>query len=137
MAKQDTQLKKLTKSIERLIATPVAPIAPIAPIAPVLPIPPIISHIEDNTVIIKMTVLETKVDQIQSDVTDLKKQNTTYVTQPAHDEVVRVQRVHDTDIEALKSFRDTLLGKMWGIGAIAGLLSGVLGIIVDYYLHLK
>jgi len=130
MTKQDTQLEKLTNAIEKLIANPVLPVAPVAPVAPVLPI--VQSNTGDHDL---LTKLDTKVDQIQLDVTELKKQGTVYVTQTDHAEVVRVQRLHDTDIESLKSFRDTLLGKMWGIGAIAGLLSGVLGIIVDYYLH--
>ena len=62
MSKQDTQLEKLTNAIEKLIANPVAPVLPLAQ-----------TNTSDHDL---LTKLDTKVDQIQLDVTELKKQDT-------------------------------------------------------------
>jgi hypothetical protein len=127
MSKTDLKLDNLTKAIEKLIAKEVAPIAPIAPIAPVAPVLPI--HTGDHDL---LTKLDTKVDQIQLDVNELKKQNSIYVTTTDQAEVVRIQRIHDDEIKSLESFRDTLTGKMWGIGIMAGFGAGVLTLIGQY-----
>jgi hypothetical protein len=95
MSKQDTQLKELTEAIHKLLEREVAPVAPVAPVLPLAPI----QNSGDHDLIV---ILDTKLTQIQLDVTELKKQNTVYVNQTDHAEVVRVQRVHDTDIEKLK-----------------------------------
>jgi len=114
MTKQDTQLEKLTNAIEKLIANPVAPVLPVAPVAPVLPLAQ--TNTGDHDL---LTKLDTKVDQIQLDVTELKKQGTVYVTQTDHAEVVRIQRrprlalaVRDNRISA-DAFPAP--GKPWGV----------------------
>ncbi len=38
-----------------------------------------------------------------------------------------------SDIKKLTEFKDTLAGKMWGIGILAGALSSILGIIISHY----
>jgi hypothetical protein len=124
------QIKRLALIVERM--TPA--IAPIPAIPAIPAIPPIIpTNSGDHDL---LTKLDTKVDQIQLDVTELKSKMPIYVTQSEHQEVVRVQRLHDDDIEALKSFRDTLTGKIWGIGIIAGFGSGVLMLVVEHFLNI-
>ena len=91
MSNVSQQLSALTQAIEKLIATPVAPIAPIAPVAPVLPI--IQTNTGDHDL---LTKLDSKVDQIQLDVTMLKNQGNLYVTQEQHKEVVRQSADHET-----------------------------------------
>ena len=127
----DKKIDALTQAIEKLLAREVAPIAPVLPVAPIAPIVPIVQQNSGDHDL--LTKLDTKVDQIQADVTELKKQGVIYVTQTEHQEVVRIQRVHDGDIEILKSFKDTLTGKIWGIGIIAGFGSGVLMLIIQHY----
>ena len=124
------KISELIELVEKLLnePTPIAPIAPIAPLAPVLQ-----NYSSDHDLITK---LDTKVDQIQSDLTDLKKQNSGYVTQTDHSEVVRIQRIHENEIKELQTFKDTLSGKMWGIGLLAGFGSGILMLIVEHFLNL-
>jgi hypothetical protein len=84
----------LTDAISKLVNNPIAPIAPVAPVAPVLPV------LERNTGDHDLlTKLDTKVDQIQCDVSELKKDKNIYVTQLEHAEVIRVQRLHDDEIK--------------------------------------
>jgi hypothetical protein len=80
--------------------------------------------------------LETKVDQITSDVADLKKDKDIFVSQTQHTEVVeRVKKLEDISI-ALVSFKDTLNGKMVVMTAISGFLVGILMLIIQHYFNL-
>jgi hypothetical protein len=127
----DKKLDVLINSVQKLIDNPVKEIAPIAPVAPVLPIIPMNSGDHDL-----LTKLDTKVDQIQMDVTELKNKIPLYVTQSEYQEILRVQRIHEDEIKKLESFRDTLTGKIWGIGIIAGFGSGILMLIIQHYFNL-
>jgi len=40
---------------------------------------------------------------------------------------------HETRIREGEQFRDTLIGKMWGVGIMAGAISGIVGIMVSHY----
>jgi hypothetical protein len=117
------QLKKLTDAIEKLIANPVLPVAPVAPVAPVLPI--VQTNTGDHDLLQR---LDTKVDLIQSDITELKKQNTVYVNQTEHNEVVKIQVDHEQRIRNLETSNTRIL--TWGSMAIiaVGILETVLTI---------
>ena len=130
MTKQD-KLADEVKRLADIVSKMTPPIPAIPPIPPIPPIPAIVPRPEDNTVILKMVVLETKVDQIQSDVTDLKKQNVTYVTQSQHQEVVRVQLLHDDSIEKLKEqISDVPLIRKLAYGMVSFILLAVLSSVV-------
>jgi hypothetical protein len=67
----------------------------------------------------------------------LDKMIDNYVPRVDHDEVVRVQRVHDLEIKELQSFKDTLIGKLWGVGIMAGFGSGLLMMGIQYLINHK
>lgn len=83
--------------------------------------------------------MKKEISDTRADVKEIKDRlDNKFVTKPDHDEVVRVQREHDTEIKTLETFRDTLSGKMWGIGIMAGFGSGILMLVVQYVLsHLN
>jgi len=100
------QVKRLALIVERM--TPA--IAPIPAIPAIPAIPPIIPPSSGDHDL--LTKLDTKVDQIQSDVTDLKKQSNSSVTQAQFSEVVRIQADHESRTRALESSVTKIL--TWG-----------------------
>ena len=74
--------------------------------------------------------LDTKVDQIQTDVTDLKKQGTIYVTQPEHSEIVKVCNDHETRIRGNE--KDITKIMTWGSALI--LLVGIIEFFISNFL---
>jgi len=103
--KKDTMENKidaLTRVIEKLVNNPIAPIAPVAPVAPVLPLIPINAGDHDL-----LTKLDAKVDQIQSDVTELKKQGSIYVTQSEHAELIKKVEKNEKNINELQTTKNT------------------------------
>ncbi len=99
MADTNAQLKKLTEAIEKLVAKEVLPVAPVAPVLPIAPIAPTNSLDHDL-----LQRLDTKVDQIQSDVTALKNQGSQYVNQTEHREVCKAQEDHEKRIRNLEKY---------------------------------
>jgi len=114
-------LNKLTNIVEKM--TPPIPAIPAIP-----PIPPINNPLDHDL----LTKLDTKVDQIQSDVTDLKKQGNQYITLTQHEEVVKCNEKQQVKIESLETFRDTLIGKMWGISVIVGIFVFIITYVVNH-----
>ena len=128
MSNTDKKLDILIQDIQKLINNPVAAVAPVAPVAPILPLIPPNSGDHDL-----LTKLDTKVDQIQFDVTALKAQNSIYITRNEFIEVVRIQRTHDDEIKVIQTFKDTLSGKMWGVGIMAGTMSAIIGVLISHF----
>ena len=127
-SKTDTQLEKLTNAIEKLISREVAPILPVAPVAPVAPIAPlVVSNSGDHDL---LTKLDTKVDQIQVDITALKQNNSYYVTQDMHQEVVKVQADHEARIRIV----ETAVVKLMQWGSIAVVLVGIAEFLLSKFL---
>ena len=62
----------------------------------------------------------------------LDKMIDSYVTQSDHAEVVKRLEKAETIIDELVSYKDTLTGKLWGVGMLAGFGSGVLMLAVQY-----
>lgn len=56
-----------------------------------------------------------------------------YVT--AHDfgEHLKADEDHELRIRTIEEFKSNLNGRMWAIGAVAGALSGLLGIVISHY----
>ena len=113
-------LNKLTNIVEKM--TPPIPAIPAIP--PIIPNNPL-----DHDLLQR---LDTKVDQIQSDVTDLKKQGNQYITLTQHEEVVKCNEKQQVKIESLETFRDTLIGKMWGISVIVGIFVFIITYVVNH-----
>lgn len=128
MAK-DTEIKRLSDLIEKLVSKEVLPVAPVAPIAPVLPIVP--QNPLDHDL---LTKLDAKVDQIQVDVTSLKNQTSFYVNRTEHLEVVRVQSDHETRTRSLEVFKENIQGRMWAIGTLISLLATIAGVIIEHFI---
>jgi TolA-binding protein len=123
MANNDSkQLALLTQAIQKLVDNPVAVVAPVAPVLPIAPV-----NQEDHNLLIR---LDQKVDSIQLDVTDLKKQNNIYVTQTEHSEVVKVQSDHETRIRTL----ETSVTKVMQWGTISIILLGIIEFLVQKFL---
>ena len=78
--------------------------------------------------------MKDNITEIKADIKDIK---TKYITFEQHKELTEKTKDQGCDIEELKSFRDTLNGKVWGIGMAAGAIMSILGIIVDYLLRVK
>src|ERR1035437_7975300 len=79
---KDSELKRLTEAIERLIATPVAPIVPVAPVAPVAPVLPIVQTNSGDHDILTEFRAESKVEfkNINAALIKLQESNGNYVT---------------------------------------------------------
>ena len=109
----DKKLDRLAEVIEKLVnkPVPVAPIAPIAPIAPVLQ-----NYSCDHDL---LTKLDTKVDQIQLDVTELKKDRNVYVTQPELNELGKLVGDHEKRVRSLESQITRIM--TWGSVILVGL----------------
>ena len=128
MSKTDQKIEELTNMIEKLVNKPapvVAPIAPIAPLAPVLQ-----NYSGDHDL---LTKLDTKVDQIQSDVLELRKDRNIYVNQAEHNEIVKQCGDHEKRLRTLESSVTRIL--TWG--SIAIVLVGILETILSVYFHSK
>lgn len=119
----DSQLKKLTQVIEKLVNKQVAPVAPVAPIAPLAPINPF-----DHDL---LTRLDTKVDQIQLDVTTLKNQGTIYVTQTDHKVVCEIQDDHEKRIRDNEKNITRVL--TWGSALVV--LIGIVEFIINGFIN--
>jgi ribosomal protein S26 len=128
MAK-DTEIKRLSDLIEKLVSKEVLPVDPVTPIAPVLPIVP--QNPLDHDL---LTKLDAKVDQIQVDVTSLKNQTSFYVNRTEHLEVVRVQSDHETRTRSLEVFKENIQGRMWAIGTLISLLATIAGVIIEHFI---
>ena len=79
-----------------------------------------------ETANIKTSIVEIK--------TDIKEIKTRYITFEQHKEVQDNAKELRTDVEGLKTFRDTLIGKIWGIGVIAGFVTSIIVIIINHYI---
>ena len=121
MTNDSKQLALLTQAIEKLVNNPIAPIAPIAPVLPIAPVKQ-----DDHNLLIKLDV---KVDQIQFDVTELKKQNNIYVTQTEHSEVVKIGSDHETRIRLL----EVSVTKVMQWGVIALIILGIAEFLVQKF----
>ena len=108
----DQKLDQLIALVGQVVSREVDPVEPWH-LAPVLPI--VQPYTGDHDL---LTKLDTKVDQIQSDVNVLKSQNTNAVTQQQHGELVRVQEDHETRIRANER-SNTQLATYGTIGIIA------------------
>ena len=126
---ENKQLQKLTEAIELLVNKTIAPIPAIPPIpaiAPIPAIPPLPNYTADHDLLQKLDV---KVDLIQSDITELKKQNTVYVNQTEHNEVVKIQIDHEQRIRNLETSNTRIL--TWGSMAIVAV--GILETLLTIY----
>ena len=114
---ENKQLQKLTEAIELLLTRKVEPVAPVAPVAPVLPI--VQTNTGDHDLLQKLDV---KVDLIQSDITELKKQNSVYVNQTEHNEVVKIEIDHELRIRSNSNDIITIKTQIkgWGIAIMFG-----------------
>jgi hypothetical protein len=117
------KLERLMDAINR-IAAPI----PAIPTIPQIPaIPAIASNIDDN----RLTRVEVKIDQIQSDISDLKKQGTIYVTQTEHQELIKVCNDHETRIR----LNETNITRVLTWGSVGILLVGILETGLTIYFH--
>ena len=121
---ENKQLQKLTEAIELLLTRKVEPVAPVAPVAPVLPI--VQTNTGDHDLLQR---LDTKVDLIQLDITELKKQNSGYVNQTEHNEVVKIEIDHEQRIRNLETSNTRIL--TWGSMAIVAV--GILETLLTIY----
>ena len=76
--------------------------------------------------------MKESITEIKADIKEIKNR---YITIDQHKEVLECERGIKADVENLKSFRDTLQGKMWGIGMLAGVITSVISLIIEYFLR--
>ena len=76
--------------------------------------------------------MKESITEIKADIKEIKNR---YITIDQHKEVLECERGIKADVENLKSFRDTLQGKMWGIGMLAGVITSVVSLIIEYFLR--
>ena len=94
------QIERLTMIVERM--TPPIPAIPAIPSIPSIPaIAPLIPQNSGDHDL--LTKLDTKVDQIQSDVSGLKKQNTNYVTQEDYNRHLKADEDHEARIRKMEN----------------------------------
>ena len=80
-----------------------------------------------------LTKLDTKVDQIQTDVTAMKAQTSQSPTRGEHVEVIRVQTDHEARLRTIETFQNTLTGKMIAYSSLTGVVTGALILIVNHF----
>ena len=86
--------------------------------------------------------LKTDMKYIKDSIREInEKLDAKYVTFAQFDEHLKADRIHedrlnkhDEEMVELKSFQDTLVGKMWGIGILAGLVIGIIEFAANHYL---
>jgi NADH dehydrogenase FAD-containing subunit len=76
--------------------------------------------------------LNTKVDQIQADVTTLKTQDKNNITQEQHQALVTCNLDHETRIRNLEEFKQNWLGKVSVVGAVASVIVSALFVLVEH-----
>ena len=76
------------------------------------------------------TNIKASIAEIKGDIKEIK---TRYITWEQHNDVIKCNEKQEEKIEALESFRDTLIGKMWAISFIVG----IVGFIFEYLLRSK
>lgn len=113
----ENKIDSLIRAMER--TTQPIPVAPVA--SPVV-------HTGDHDL---LTKLDTKVDQIQSDVTDLKKQNAYYVTQDMHNDVVKLQADHEARIRIL----ETAVTRVMTYGAAGLIILGIAQFLIGKFIN--
>lgn len=64
--------------------------------------------------------------------TKLDSLTTTFVSQVEFDDLKKVVEENKGAIKILTEFKDTLTGKMWGIGVMAGTAVSIISIIVNH-----
>ena len=112
------KLDSLLKAMEK-IAIPIPAIPAIPTIPPVLPSP-------DHDL---LTKLDTKVDQIQTDVTTLKNQGNMYVTQDQHRELTKSVSDHETRLRLTEKSITQIM--TWG--AVGIIVLGVIETLILRY----
>ena len=74
---------------------------------------------------------------LRSDVTKLTKKLDelahAYISAAEFAEHLEADKDHERRIRKIEEFKDTLVGKMWGVGVLAGFIVGVFTLIVDHY----
>jgi len=118
------QLEDLKNAVQALVAKEVAPVAVIAPVAPVAPILPIVQQNSGDHDL--LTKLDTKVDQIQSDVTAMKAQNAQSPSRAEFSEALKVQTDHEARIRSAEK----TITQVMSYGAVIIFLVGV----VEYFI---
>lgn len=58
-----------------------------------------------------------------------------YITTTTFTEHLKVEKDHEERIRVNEKFQENLSGKMWGIGSLAGIGSGILMILVQYFIN--
>ena len=135
----DKKIDALTSAIERLIdSKPIVGQTGATGAAGAVGASGISTSPEDHNLILglvgKMETVNVKVDALKDDIAELKKDKNEYVSQTDHSEVVRRLDKVEPIVTDLVSFKDTLSGKMWGIGVLAGFGTGILTLIAQYFL---
>jgi uncharacterized Ntn-hydrolase superfamily protein len=77
--------------------------------------------------------LDQKVDQIQSDVSDLKKDKSVLVNQTEHSEVVKCVNDHETRIR----YAEKSITKILTWGSVAVVLIGIIEFVLNLYIRNK
>jgi hypothetical protein len=114
------KIEHLTDLVEKLLTREVAPVAPVLPVAPIAPI--VQQNTGDHDL---LTKLDTKVDQIQLDVTELKKDKNAYINQTEHNELVKVCNDHETRVRILEK-------SMWKWVGVSSTIAVFISIIVGF-----
>lgn len=57
----------------------------------------------------------------------------TFVTSHEHEELKKLVTAQEITIKTLVEFKDTLIGKMWGIGVLAATISSIASLFISHY----
>lgn len=127
--------REIEKTLERIVNA-IEKIAPPIPAIPAIPaIPPLPTNSEDHNLLQKVAltsaILDTKVDQIQADVSELKKDKNVYVTQTEHQDLIKIIGDHE-----LRLRRDEInITRILTWGTITVFLVGLLEAGLTIYFH--
>ena len=86
---------------------------------------------------IAVAVMSTNIEFIKKDINEIKgtliKNTETFVKVDEFKDHKVADEDHEKRIRNLELFKDTLLGKMWGIGVSAGSVMSLMGVLVNHF----
>lgn len=85
-----------------------------------------------------MTTMAVHLSYVRRDLESMNKKLdsliNTFVTEGDFKEHLKADADHEERIRVLEEFHNTLIGKMWGVGMLAGLIVGIISFIANHYL---
>ena len=86
---------------------------------------------------VNAAVVNVNIEYIKKEVTEIKEtlkmQAINYVSHVDFTNHLKADEDHEHRIRVLEVFKETLIGKMWGIGVLVSLVGGIVSLLVSHF----